>query len=62
MTRQPRVDNVESSEALAKKLEVLEREMAFQRQAMDRLKELAATAHPPGARRHGDRAGRLTRR
>ena len=49
--RRRMVQGVESSQDLARKLEVLERELAVQRAAIEKLKQLGAkpvTAHTPG--------------
>ena len=50
------VQGVESAQDLARKLEVLERELAVQRTAMEKLKELGA------ARKTTPVSARLTRR
>jgi hypothetical protein len=48
------VQGVESSQDLARKLEVLERELAIQRTAMEKLKEMSTSrkATPAAARAH----------
>jgi hypothetical protein len=45
------VQGVESSQDLARKLEVLERELAVQRAAMEKLKEMATAKAKPAAAR-----------
>ena len=47
--RRRMVQGVESSQDLARKLEVLERELAVQRTAMEKLKQLRTPAKPPQA-------------
>jgi hypothetical protein len=44
--RRRMVQGVESSQDLARKLEVLERELAVQRTAMEKLKQLATAGTP----------------
>jgi len=49
--RRRMVQGVESSQDLARKLEVLERELAVQRAAMEKLKEMATAKAKPSAAR-----------
>jgi hypothetical protein len=49
--RRRMVQGVESSQDLARKLEVLERELAVQRAAMEKLKEMATAKAKPAAAR-----------
>jgi hypothetical protein len=45
MPRRPRTVGIESSADLARKAEILEREMATQRAAIERLKEMGTSRH-----------------
>jgi hypothetical protein len=45
MPRRPRTVGIESSLDLARKAEILEREMETQRVALERLKEMASNSH-----------------
>ena len=51
MARRERAAGLDSSEDLARKVEILEREMATQRTALERLKQLSA---PRGVNRDAD--------
>lgn len=46
MARRPRTVGTESALDLARKAEILEREMAVQRDAIERLKQMGASRHP----------------
>ena len=48
MPRRPRTVGIESSLDLARKAEILEREMATQREAIERLKQLGTTRQVDG--------------
>jgi hypothetical protein len=48
MPRRPRTVGIESSLDLARKAEILEREMATQREALERLKEMGTTRQIDG--------------
>jgi len=45
MTRRPRTVGTESSFDLARKAEILERELAVQRDAIERLKQMGTSRH-----------------
>ena len=46
MARRPRTVGTESALDLARKAEILEREMAVQRDALERLKQMSTSRHP----------------
>jgi len=46
MPRRPRTVGIESALDLARKTEILEREMATQREALERLREMGTTREP----------------
>ena len=46
MARRPRTVGTESALDLARKAEILEREMAVQRDALERLKQMGTSRHP----------------
>jgi len=46
MPRRAKAVGLDSSTDLARKVEILEREMATQREALERLKQMAAPRHP----------------
>jgi hypothetical protein len=48
MPRRPRTVGIESALDLARKAEILEREMATQREALERLKEMGTTRQIDG--------------
>ena len=48
MTRRPKPAGLESSADLARKVEILEREMASQREALERLKQMGPEQDPAG--------------
>lgn len=50
MARRPRTVGTESSADLARKAEILEREMAVQRDALERLRQMATPRHPEDER------------
>lgn len=49
MARRPRTVGTESALDLARKAEILEREMAVQRDALERLKQMGTSRHPDAA-------------
>jgi hypothetical protein len=46
MARRPKTVGIESSIELARKTEILERELATQRDALERLKQMASSRQP----------------
>lgn len=50
MARRPRTVGIESSADLARKAEILEREMAAQREALERLRKMGVTRDPDAER------------
>ena len=59
MSRRPRTVGIESSLDLARKVEILEREMATQREALERLKQMGT--RQSDADRQPTRAARTAR-
>lgn len=52
MARRPRTVGTESALDLARKAEILEREMAVQRDALERLKQMSTSKHPDAEQEH----------